>query len=105
RERADHALKSGARRSRMPHSSDEAVLSAERMERAAHDAPPEFRVEDAVGLRREGLAIREAYQGEAHPDLIWTQSLWIEALRRKHQPESAREAAHIGERGPALRRA
>jgi hypothetical protein len=89
----------------MPHSSDEAVLSAERMERAAHDATPEFRLEDAVGLLREGLAIREAYQGEAHPDLIWTQSLWIEALRRKHQPESAREAAHIGERRLALRRA
>jgi hypothetical protein len=89
----------------MPHSSDEAVQGAERLERAALDATPEFRLEDAVGLLREALAIREAYQGEAHPDLIWTLSLWIEALRRKHQPESAREATHIGERRLALRRA
>jgi hypothetical protein len=88
----------------MPHSSDEAVQGAERLERAALDATPEFRLEDAVGLLREALAIREAYQGEAHPDLIWTLSLWIYALRRKHHPESALEAARLGERRLALRR-
>jgi len=55
-------------------------------------------------MLREALAIREAYHGEAHPDLIWTLSLWIYALRRKHRPESALEAARLGERRLALRR-
>ena len=57
------------------------------------------------GRLREALAIREAYQGEAHPDLIWTLSLWIYALGWKHRPESALEAALLGERRLALRRA
>jgi hypothetical protein len=70
----------------------------------AHDAIPEFRLEEAVERLREALVIREAYQGEAHPDLIWTLSLWIYALRQKHRPESALEAARLGERRLALRR-
>jgi hypothetical protein len=85
-------------------SEEEAAKRAERLEREAHYAIAEFSLEDAVRLVREALAIREASQGEGHPDLIWTLSLWIEALRRKHQPESAREAARIGERRLALRR-
>jgi len=82
----------------MSHSADEAVQRAERLEREAHDAILEFRLEEAVGPLREALAIREASQGERHPDLIWTLSLWIEALRRKHRPESALETARLGER-------
>ena len=88
----------------MPHSVDEAVQRGEQLEREAHDAIPEYRLEEAVERLREALAIREAYQGEAHPDLIWTLSLWIYALRRKHRPESALEAARLGERRLALRR-
>jgi hypothetical protein len=83
---------------------DDAEKRAEQLEREAHDAILEFRLEEAVERLREALAIRETYQGEAHPDLIWTLSLWIYALRRKHQPESALEAAHLGERRLALRR-
>ena len=60
----------------MRSSVDEAVQRAEQLEREAHDEIPEFfRLEEAVGRLREALAIREAYQGEAHPDLIWTLSL------------------------------
>jgi len=88
----------------MSHSADEAVQRAERLEREAHDAILEFRLEEAVGPLREALAIREASQGEQHPDLIWTLSLWIEALRRKHRPESALEATRLGERRLSLRR-
>ena len=88
----------------MSHSADEAVQRAERLEREAHDAILEFRLEEAVGPLREALAIREATQGKRHPDLIWTLSLWIEALRRKHRPESALEAARLGERRLSLRR-
>ena len=95
----------------MPHSIDEAAQRAERLEREAHNAIPEYRLEEAVGLLREALAIREACQGEAHPDLIWTLSLWIYALCQNHRPESALEAARLGERrlrcggrrSPALR--
>src|SRR5882672_2106126 len=90
----------------MPHRVDEkAEERAERLEREAHDAIAGFRRQDGVGLLREALAIREAAQGEAHRDLIWTLSLWIEALRREHRPESAREAACLGERRLTLRRA
>ena len=88
----------------MSQSADEAVQRAEQLEREAHDAIAGFRLDDAVRLMREALAIREASQGEGHPDLIWTLSLWIEALRRKHRPESALEAARLGERRLALRR-
>src|SRR5262249_12381527 len=88
----------------MSHSADEAVQRAERLEREAHDAILEFRLEEAVGPLREALAIREATQGKGHPDLSWTLSLWIEALRRKHRPESALEAARLGERRLSLRR-
>ena len=89
----------------MPGSVDEAVQRAEQLEREAHEEVPKFfRLEEAVGGLREALAIREAYQGEAHPDLIWTLSLWIYALGWKHRPESALEAAHLGERRLALRR-
>jgi len=95
----------------MSHSADEAVQRAERLEREAHDAILDFRLEEAVGPLREALAIREASQGERHPDLIWTLSLWIEALRRKHRPEGALETARWasgawrcgGRRSPALR--
>jgi hypothetical protein len=88
----------------MPDSVDEAMRRAEQLEREAYDAIPEFRLEEAVGRLREALAIREAYQGEAHPDLIWPLSLWIYALGRKHRPESTLEAARLGERRLALRR-
>src|SRR5262245_51944850 len=90
----------------MPHSVDEATQIAEQLEREAHDQIVEesHRLEEAVKLLRGVLAIREAYQGEAHPDLIWTLSLWIYALGRKHRPESALEAARLGERRLALRR-
>jgi len=90
----------------MPHSVDEAKQIAEQLEREAHDQIVEesHRLEEAVKLLRGVLAIREAYQGEAHPDLIWTLSLWIYALGRKHRPESALEAARLGERRLALRR-
>ena len=95
----------------MPQSDeDEAEKRAERLEREAHDAI-EFRPEDAIRLLREALAIREAAQGDGHPDLIWTLSLWIEALRWKHHPEArwrlpawASGASHCGgRRSPALR--
>jgi hypothetical protein len=36
--------------------------------------------------------------------LIWTLSLWIEALRRKQKPETALGAARLDERRLALRR-
>jgi hypothetical protein len=88
----------------MPHSLDEATQRAEQLEREAHNAIPEYRLEEAVRCLREALTIREAYQGEVHPDLIWTLSLWIDTLRRKHRPESALEAARLGERRLALRR-
>ena len=88
----------------MPRSVDEAVQRAERLEREARDAIPEYRLEDAIGRLREALAIRQAYQGEAHPDLIWTLSLWIYALSWKHRSESALEAARLGERRLMLRR-
>jgi len=89
----------------MPHSIDKgAEQRAERLEREARDAIAGFSLDDAVRLLREALAIREASQGEGHPDLIWTLSLWIEALGRKHRPETALEAARLGERRLALRR-
>src|SRR5215813_14183829 len=90
----------------MPHSVDEATQIAEQLEREAHDQIVEesHRLEEAVKLLRGALAIRETCQGKAHPDLIWTVSLWIYALGRKHRPESALEAAHLGERRLALRR-
>jgi len=53
----------------MSHSADEAVQRAERLEREAHDAILEFRLEEAVGPLREALAIGEATQGDRHPDL------------------------------------
>src|SRR5262245_51320719 len=90
----------------MPHRVDEeAEERAERLEQEARAAIPEFRLEQAFGLLREALAIREASQGERHPDLIWTLSLWIYALREKYGPESSLEAAHLGERRLSLRRA
>src|SRR5262245_54643536 len=71
----------------MPHSdNDDTERRAERLEREAPDAIAEFRLQDTVGLLREARAIREAVQGEAHPDLIWTLPLWIEALGQKHRP-------------------
>ena len=83
---------------------DEAAQISEQLERKARDAIAELHLEDAVGLLGAALKIRETYQGEAHPDLIWTLSLWIDALRRKHRLESALEAARLGERRLALRR-
>jgi hypothetical protein len=86
-------------------SKDHPEERAERLERKAHDAIAGCRPEDAITILREALAIRQAIQGEGHPDVIWTLSLWIEALRRQHRVESALEAAHLGERRLALRRA
>jgi hypothetical protein len=79
----------------MPQSGeDKAEKRAERLEREAHDAI-EFRLEGAIIQLREALAIPEAAQGDGHPDLIWTLSLWIEALQWKHRSESALEAARL----------
>jgi hypothetical protein len=50
----------------------EAAHKAEQLEQEAHDAIAEYRLEEAIGRLREALAVREAYQGEAHPDLFWT---------------------------------
>ena len=77
---------------------------AEQLEQEARDAIPEYRLDQAIELLREALSIREAYQGESHPDLIWTLSIWIEALCTKHRLETAQEAARLGERRLALRR-
>jgi hypothetical protein len=95
----------------MLHSADEAVQRAEQLEREAHDAIAEFSLEDALRLVREALAIREASQGDGHPDLIWTLSLWIEALGRNtglrahwRRPVWASGAWRCGgRRSPALR--
>jgi hypothetical protein len=75
---------------------------AERLEREARDAIAEGRQENGIRLAREALAIRQAIQGEGHRDLIWPLSLCIEVLRR--DPDTALEAARLGERRLALRR-
>jgi len=88
----------------MPHSVEvEAAQKAERLERDAKDAIAEGRHEHGIRLAREALVIRQAFQGEGHRDLIWPLSLCIEVLRRN--PDSALEAARLGERRLALRRA
>src|SRR5262249_61197727 len=69
----------------------------------AGEAMGEGRREQGIRLAREALAIRQAFQGEGHRDLIWPLSLCIEVLRRN--PDSALEAARLGERRLALRRA
>ena len=87
----------------MPHSVEvEAAQKAERLERDAGDAIAEGRREHGIRLAREALSIRQAFQGEGHWDLIWPLSLCIEVLRRN--PDSALEAARLGERRLALRR-
>src|SRR5215475_4303492 len=87
----------------MPHSVEvEAAQKAERLERDAGDAIAEGRRERGLRLAREALAIRQAFQGEGHRDLIWPLSLCIEVLRR--DADSALEAARLGERRLALRR-
>ena len=87
----------------MPHSVEvEAAQKAERLERDAGDAIAEGHREHGIRLAREALAIRQAFQGEGHRDLIWPMSLCIEVLRR--DPDSAPEAARLGERRLALRR-
>lgn len=88
----------------VPSSAGDAMRRAEQLEREAHDEIPEYRLEEAVGRLREALALRQAYQGEAHPDLIWTLSLWIGALLCRHRRKTALEAACLGERRLALRR-
>ncbi len=82
---------------------EEVEEQAERLEREAHDAIAGFH-DDGIRPAGEALGIRQAFQGEGHRDLIWPLSLWIEALRRKHHPDSALEAARLGERRLALRR-
>lgn len=81
---------------------EEAKERAERLEQEARDAIAGRRREDGIRLAREALAIRQAFQGEGHPDLIWPLSLCIEVLRRG--PDRALEAARLGERRLALRR-
>jgi len=81
---------------------EEVKERAERLEREARDAIAGRRREDGIRLAREALAIRQAFQGEGHRDLIWPLSLCIEVLRR--DPDSALEAARLGERRLALRR-
>ena len=87
----------------MPHSVEvEAAQKVERLEREARDANAEGRRERGIRLAREALALREAFQGERHRDVIWPLSLCIEVLRRN--PDSALEAARLGERRLSLRR-
>jgi hypothetical protein len=80
---------------------EEAEERAERLEREARDAIAEGRKEHGIGLAREALAIRQAFQVEGHRDLIWPLSLCISALG---DPDSALEAARLGERRLVLRR-
>ncbi|HMA73927.1 MAG TPA: hypothetical protein VKP67_20960, partial [Xanthobacteraceae bacterium] len=67
----------------MPPSVDEkAEERATRLEREAEDAiAGRFCPEEGIRPASEALAIRQAFQGEEHRDLIWPLSLWIEALR------------------------
>ena len=55
-------------------------------------------------LLARALAIREQTQGKEHPDLIWTLSLLIDALRWEGSPAAAHKAAELGERRLLLRR-
>jgi len=66
----------------MPHIVDKAAQTAELLERRAHDAIEKLHLKDAVAMLGAAPAIREAYQGEAHPDLIWTLSLWMSSALR-----------------------
>ena len=90
----------------MPHSLDEkAEERAERLEREADDAiAGRVCLKDGIRLASEALAIRQAFQGEEHRDLIWPLSLWIEALRCLPGARNAMEAARLGERRLALRK-
>jgi len=84
---------------------EDAEERATRLEREAEDAiAGRFCPEEGIRLASEALAIRQAFQGEEHRDLIWPLSLWIEALRWMHHADSAMEAARLGERRLALRR-
>jgi hypothetical protein len=89
----------------MPHGVKEhPEQKAERLEREAHIAIGNFHLKEAGTLLNEALAIRETVQGENHPDIIWTLSLMIEALRWDYSRENVWEAALVGERRLALRR-
>ena len=84
---------------------EDAEERATRLEREAEDAiAGRFCLEDGIRLASEALAIRQAFQGEEHRDLIWPLSLWIEALRCLPGARNAMEAARLGERRLALRK-
>lgn len=84
---------------------EDAEERATQLEREAEDAiSGEVRLEDGIRLASEALSIRQAFQGEDHPDLIWPLSLWIEAVRYLPGVRHAREAARLGERRLALRK-
>jgi hypothetical protein len=61
--------------------------------------------EEALARVEKALALREAAQGPEHSDVIWPLSLKIAVLRMEHEPEVTLEAARVGERRLALRRA
>src|SRR5262249_2746069 len=83
---------------------EDAEERATRLEREAEDAiAGRFCLEDGIRLASEAFAIRQAFQGEEHQDLIWPLSLWIEALRCLPGARNAMEAARLGERRLAPR--
>jgi hypothetical protein len=82
---------------------DDSGTDADSLERRAWQVLGERSGETAQLLGR-ALRIREQAQGRDHPDIIWTLSLWIEALRLEHSLAAARSAAELGERRLALKR-
>lgn len=78
---------------------------AEKLEAEARDLLADgFAPERALALLRDALALRDAAQASADPDVIWTLSLLIEAHLRRHTREDAEAAAQLGERRLAARR-
>lgn len=78
---------------------------AEALETAARAAIADMRLDGALDQLGRALALREEAAGPDDPEIIWTLSLMIEALRWRHTPRDAAEAAAFGERRLALRRA
>lgn len=84
---------------------EDAEERATRMERDAETAiAGRVYLRDGIRLAGEALAIRIAFQGEEHRDLIWPLSLWIEALRCLCTVGDALEAVRLGEQRLALRK-
>lgn len=73
------------------------------LERAAWDALAQEDVTAAAAALDQATALRTAADA-GDPGLIWTLSLRIETLRRRHTIEAARAAAAVGEQRLILRR-